>query len=53
MTRFRNLLVVIKQTAFEEYSQLKLRGAAPKALRWSRLECKIGTENRIFCKNKT
>jgi len=36
--RFRNLLVVIKQTAYEEYSQLKLRGQAPKALRWKRLE---------------
>jgi NAD+ kinase len=36
--RFNNLLVVIKQTAFEEYSQLKLRGQAPKALRWKRLE---------------
>jgi len=35
---FRRLLVVIKQTAFEEYSQLKLRGQAPKALRWKRLE---------------
>ncbi|GAX14874.1 hypothetical protein FisN_29Lh086 [Fistulifera solaris] len=35
---FQNILVVIKQTAFEEYSQLKLRGQAPKALRWSRLE---------------
>jgi len=35
---FRNILVVIKQTAFEEYSQLKLRGLAPKALRWERLE---------------
>lgn len=34
----RNLLLVIKQTAFEEYSQLKLRGQAPKALRWKRLE---------------
>lgn len=36
--RYKNLLVVIKQTAFEEYSQLKLRGQAPKALRWKRLE---------------
>jgi len=36
--RYKNLLVVIKQTAFEEYSQLKLRGQAPKALRWRRLE---------------
>lgn len=30
--------MVIKQTAYEEYSQLKLRGQAPKALRWKRLE---------------
>lgn len=36
--RFQRLLVVIKQTAYEEYSQLKLRGQAPKALRWKRLE---------------
>jgi NAD+ kinase len=36
--RYKNLLVVIKQTAFEEYSQLKIRGQAPKALRWKRLE---------------
>lgn len=35
---FRKLLVVIKQTAYEEYSQLRLRGQAPKALRWKRLE---------------
>lgn len=36
--KYKNLLIVIKQTAFEEYSQLKLRGQAPKALRWKRLE---------------
>ena len=36
--RFKKLLVVIKQTAFEEYSQLRLRGLAPNALRWKRLE---------------
>lgn len=36
--KHQNLLLVIKQTAFEEYSQLKLRGQAPKALRWKRLE---------------
>eukprot|EP00934_Nitzschia_sp_Nitz4_P003825 Nitzschia sp. Nitz4//scaffold397_size11424//5985//7224//NITZ4_009041-RA/size11424-processed-gene-0.2-mRNA-1//1//CDS//3329550284//3815//frame0 len=36
--KYKNILVVIKQTAFEEYSQLKLRGQAPKALRWKRLE---------------
>lgn len=37
---FRRLLVVIKQAAFEEYSQLKLRGQAPKALRWKRLKAR-------------
>jgi len=37
-TWFRKLLVVVKQTAFEEYSQLRLRGKEPKALRWKRLE---------------
>jgi len=36
--QFKKLLVVIKQTAYEEYSQLRLRGQAPKALRWKRLE---------------
>jgi NAD kinase len=35
---FHKVLVVIKQTAYEEYSQLRLRGKAPKALRWKRLE---------------
>lgn len=38
---FRRLLVVIKQTAYEEYSQLKMRGQAPKALRWTRLESRF------------
>lgn len=38
LSKFQRLLVVIKQTAYEEYSQLKLRGQAPKALRWKRLE---------------
>ena len=37
-SHFRKLLVVVKQTAYEEYSQLRLRGKAPKALRWKRLE---------------
>ena len=71
---FRRLLVVIKQTAYEEYSQvrvlvrfpayiwlvtfrpiischvfniialqLKLRGQAPKALRWKRLESRYNS----------
>jgi len=44
--RFRNLLVIIKQTAYEEYSQLKLRGQAPKALRWKRLESRFQAHKR-------
>mmetsp|Transcript_23859 Transcript_23859/g.42933 ORF Transcript_23859/g.42933 Transcript_23859/m.42933 type:complete len:373 (-) Transcript_23859:1469-2587(-) len=43
---FRRLLVVIKQTAFEEYSQLKLRGQAPKALRWQRLESRYHSHKK-------
>lgn len=35
---FRRLLVVIKQTAYEEYSQLRARGETLKALRWKHLE---------------
>ena len=38
ISHFHKVLVVIKQTAYEEYSQLRLRGKAPKALRWKRLE---------------
>lgn len=43
---FRRLLVVIKQTAYEEYSQLRLRGQAPKALRWKRLESRYKTHQQ-------
>jgi len=71
---FRRLLVVIKQTAFEEYTQvgidgrrysqlhylnlisstfwsvaclqLKLRGMAPKALRWKRLESRYNSHKQ-------
>jgi len=43
---FRRLLVVIKQTAFEEYSQLRARGQAPKALRWKRLESRYQTHQQ-------
>mmetsp|Transcript_19072 Transcript_19072/g.44423 ORF Transcript_19072/g.44423 Transcript_19072/m.44423 type:complete len:379 (+) Transcript_19072:12-1148(+) len=39
--RYQNLLLVIKQTAYEEYSRLKLGGRAPKALRWKRLESRF------------
>lgn len=48
--RYKNLLVVIKQTAFEQYSQLKLRGQAPKALRWKRLEQRYKVHKQ--CVNK-
>lgn len=44
--RFQRLLVVIKQTAYEEYSQLKLRGQAPKALRWKRLESRYKSHKK-------
>ena len=43
---FRRLLVVIKQTAYEEYSQLRARGQAPKALRWKRLESRFHTHQQ-------
>ena len=43
---FRRLLVVIKQTALEEYSQLLARGQAPKALRWKRLESRFHTHQQ-------
>lgn len=32
------VLVVVKQTAFQMYQQLKAVGQAPLALRWTRLE---------------
>ena len=35
--KYRNILVVVKQTPFEFYSQLKQQGKAPVALRWERL----------------
>lgn len=44
--RYKRILVVIKQTAYEEYSQLKLRGQAPKALRWKRLESRYKTHKK-------
>ena len=35
---FRNILVVVKQTPYEQYLQLKSQGKAPVALRWQRLK---------------
>lgn len=34
---FNNILVVVKQTPYETYRQLKAQGKAPVALRWERL----------------
>ena len=35
---FRNILVVVKQTPYEQYLQMKAQGKAPVALRWERLK---------------
>jgi NAD+ kinase len=35
---FRNILVVVKQTPYEQYMQMKNQGKAPVALRWERLQ---------------
>jgi NAD+ kinase len=35
---YKNILVVVKQTPYESYLQLKAQGKAPVALRWERLK---------------
>lgn len=35
---YRNILVVVKQTPYQQYTQLKAQGKAPVALRWERLQ---------------
>jgi NAD+ kinase len=35
---FKNVLIVVKQTPYEQYLQLKAQGKAPVALRWERLQ---------------
>lgn len=40
---YHNILVVIKQTPYEQYTQLKAQGKAPVALRWERLENRAKT----------
>ena len=35
---YKRVLVVVKFTPYEAYTQLKLQGKAPKALRWERLK---------------
>lgn len=43
---YRKVLVVVKQTAFQMYRQLKARGQAPLALRWERLENRDAVHRR-------
>jgi len=40
---YKNILVVVKQTPYESYSQLKAQGKAPVALRWERLKNRYET----------
>jgi len=35
---FNNILIVVKQTPYQQYLQLKAQGKAPVALRWERLK---------------
>ena len=35
---YNKILVVVKQTPYEQYLQLKNQGKAPVALRWERLK---------------
>jgi len=44
---YKNVLVVVKFTPFEQYTQLKLQGKAPKALRWERLRDRH--DNHMAC----
>ncbi len=52
---FKNVLVVVKQTPYEQYMQLKNQGKAPVALRWERLlnryqvhkQCVANVENLL------
>ena len=46
MKGFRNILVVVKQTPYEQYLQLKAQGKAPVALRWERLKNRYETHNQ-------
>mmetsp|Transcript_40504 Transcript_40504/g.41335 ORF Transcript_40504/g.41335 Transcript_40504/m.41335 type:complete len:335 (+) Transcript_40504:265-1269(+) len=45
MGGFRNILVVVKQTPYEHYLQLKAQGKAPVALRWKRLKNRYETHS--------
>jgi len=35
---YSNILVIVKQTPYEQYLQSKVQGKAPVALRWERLK---------------
>jgi NAD kinase len=49
--KFRNVLVVVKQTPYEQYLQLKAQGKAPVALRWERLKNRY--DSHRTCVEKT
>lgn len=51
MSKFKNILVVVKQTPYEQYLQLKNQGIAPVALRWARLKSRHEIHRR--CVDKT
>jgi len=48
---FRNVMVVVKQTPYEQYLQLRNQGKAPVALRWARLKDRYDTHRS--CVDKT
>lgn len=43
---YKNILVVVKQTPYEQYLQLKAQGKAPVALRWERLKNRFTTHRQ-------
>jgi NAD+ kinase len=43
---FHKILVVVKQTPYESYLQLKAQGKAPVALRWERLKDRYGVHRQ-------
>jgi len=43
---YKNVLVIVKQTPYEQYLQLKNQGKAPIALRWSRLKERYESHRR-------
>lgn len=43
---YKNVLVIVKQTPYEHYMQLKNQGKAPIALRWSRLKERYDSHRR-------